>query len=45
MKLRNKKTGEIIDVDFIYPETAEFFYPNFKLVDFNELFGEGADNA
>lgn len=38
MKLRNKKTGEIIDVDFIYPETAEFFYPNFKLVDFNELF-------
>lgn len=38
MRLRNKKTGEIIDVDFIYPETAEFFYPNFKLVDFNELF-------
>jgi hypothetical protein len=38
MKLRNKKTGEIVDVDFIYPETAEFFYPNFKLVDFNELF-------
>ena len=38
MKLRNKKTGEIVNVDFVYPETAEFFYPNFKLVDFNELF-------
>lgn len=38
MKLRNKKTGDIINVDFIYPETAELFYPNFKLVDFNELF-------
>lgn len=38
MKLKNKKTGEIVDVDFIYPETAEPFYPNFKLVDFNELF-------
>ena len=38
MKLRNKKTGEIVDVDYIYPETAEFFYPNFELVDFNDLF-------
>ena len=38
MKLRNKKTGEIINVDFVYPETAESFCPNFKLADFNELF-------
>ena len=34
MKLRNKKTGEVIDVDFIYPETAEYFCRGYKLRDF-----------
>lgn len=30
MKLRNKKTGEIIDVDFVYPETAEYLEKEVK---------------
>lgn len=34
MKLRNKKTGEILDIDFIYPDTVEYFRPSYKLKDF-----------
>lgn len=34
MKLRNKKTGRIVDIDFIYPDTAENFHPEYKLKDF-----------
>ena len=36
MKLRNKRTGEILDIDFIYPDTAEYFRPGYKLKDFTK---------